>query len=161
MADKNWLGVFQMDVAANRPTAVAPVGGATAAYYATDTGVFSIWNGTAWVTLGTSGASSVARNANVAAAGSTVTDAAQLAVGFTTVTGADATKGAKLPATPVAGTLVIVKNNANAVLKLWPDAAATINAIGSNADLAMAAYTSAVLVADSTTQWFSVPLLPS
>ena len=41
----------------------------------------------------------------------------------------------KLPATPAAGTFVVVKNNAGSTLKVWPDAAATINAISSNADL--------------------------
>jgi hypothetical protein len=101
--------------------------------------------------------------ATLAAAGSTVTDAAQLVAGFTWVTAANATKGVKLPATPAAGTVCIVKNDdtANAVLKVWPDAAATINAIGSNADIAMPAKTAAIFIAYSSTQWFTIPLLPS
>lgn len=102
------------------------------------------------------------RNAPVAAAGTTVTDATQLSAGFTVVTGADGTKGVKLPATPVAGTIVIIKGTTSAVLKVWPDAAATINAIGSNGALSLASgVIPAIFIADSTTQWYSIPLLPS
>ncbi len=101
-------------------------------------------------------------NADVAAAGSTVTDAAQLSSGFTVVTGADGTKGVKLPATPAAGTMVIIKGTAAAVLKVWPDAAATINAIGSNGALSLASGAiPAIFIAKSTTQWYSLPLVPS
>lgn len=101
-------------------------------------------------------------NADVAAAGSTVTDAAQLSAGFTVVTGADGTKGVKLPATPTAGTLVIIKGTAAAVLKVWPDAAATINAIGSNGAISLASGAiPAIFIAKSATQWYTLPLVPS
>jgi hypothetical protein len=123
-----------------------------------------LWNGSAWVTVGSGTAvNSVTRNANLAATGTNLATAAQLASGFTLVTGADATVGVKLPATPAAGTLVIVKNedSANAVLKVYPDAAATINAIAANAAISLAAKVSAIFIADSTTQWYTIPLLPS
>ena len=97
----------------------------------------------------------------VAAAGSTVTDAAQLAQGFNLVTAADATKGVKLPAAPAAGTVILIQNNAASILKVWPDASATINSISSNSDLAVAAHAPAMFVASSTTQWWSFPLVPS
>lgn len=101
-------------------------------------------------------------NSDVAAAGSTVTDAAQLSSGFTVVTGADGTKGVKLPATPAAGTIVIIKGTAAAVLKVWPDAAATINAVGSNGAISLASGAiPAIFIAKSTTQWYSIPLVPS
>ena len=101
-------------------------------------------------------------NADVAAAGSTVTDAAQLSSGFTVVTGADGTKGVKLPATPAAGTMVIIKGTAAAVLKVWPDAAATINAIGSNGAISLASGAiPAIFIAKSATQWYTLPLVPS
>lgn len=101
-------------------------------------------------------------NTSVAAAGSTLTDAAQVYPGFTVVTAADGTKGIKLPAVPTAGTVVIIKGNANAVLKVWPDAAATINAVGSNGAISLASgLIPAIFIASSTTQWFTVPLLPS
>lgn len=100
-------------------------------------------------------------NTDVAATGSTVADAAQIYPGFTVVTGADATKGVVLPATPVKGTVVIVKGTTAAVLKVWPDAAATINAIGSNGAISLASLVSAMFIAKSATQWYTLPLLPS
>lgn len=98
---------------------------------------------------------------NLAATGTNLATAAQLVAGFVTVSGGDGTVGVKLPATPATGTWVVVKNNSAAVLKVWPDAAATINAIGSNANIAMAANTPAIFFADSATQWWTIPLLPS
>lgn len=93
------------------------------------------------------------RNAGVTAAGTVLADAAQLSPGFTVVTGADGTVGVKLPATPVAGTLVIIKGVTSGVLKVWPDAAATINAVGSNGALSLTTgKMPSIFVADSTTQ---------
>ncbi len=101
-------------------------------------------------------------NADVAAAGSTVSDAAQLSSGFTVVTGANGTLGVKLPATPAAGTIVIIKGTTAGVLKVWPDAAATINAIGSNGAISLASgAVPAIFIAKSSTQWYTIPLLPS
>lgn len=101
-------------------------------------------------------------NADVAATGSVLADAAQLSSGVTVVTGADGTKGVKLPATPTAGTFVAIKGTASAVLKVWPDAAATINAIGSNGAISLASGpTPAIFIATSATQWYTWPLLPS
>jgi hypothetical protein len=101
-------------------------------------------------------------NANLAAAGTTVTDAAQLLEGFTVVTGADGTKGVKLPATPTAGMVVWIKGTTAAVLKVWPDAAATINAIGSNGALSLTTgVMPSLFVAASATQWYSLPLVAS
>lgn len=100
--------------------------------------------------------------ATVAAAGSSQSDAASITTGFTLVTAADATKGAKLPAA-VAGAVCVVKNAdaANAVLKLYPATGDAINALSANASLNMAAKTSAMLIAYDATTWYSVPLLPS
>lgn len=101
-------------------------------------------------------------NTDVAAAGSTVSDAAQLSAGFTVVTGANGTLGVKLPATPAAGTIVIIKGTTAGVLKVWPDAAATINAIGSNGAISLASgVIPAIFIAKSATQWYTLPLLPS
>lgn len=101
-------------------------------------------------------------NADLAAAGSTVTDAAQLLTGFTVVTGANGTLGVKLPATPAAGTLVIIKGTTAGVLKVWPDAAATINAISSNGALSMTTGAMPLtFIAKSATQWYTLPLVAS
>lgn len=100
--------------------------------------------------------------ATVAAAGTAVGSAAALVAGFNSVTGADGTKGVVLPTAPVAGTIVIVKSvTGGSVLKVYPDAAATINAIGSNGAISMASLTCCIFIADSTTQWYTLPLLPS
>jgi hypothetical protein len=101
-------------------------------------------------------------NTDVAAAGSTVTDAAQLYPGFTVVTGANGTLGVKLPPTPTPGTVCIIKGTTSGVLKVWPDAAATINAVGSNGAMSLASgVIPAIFIAKSATQWYTLPLLPS
>lgn len=101
-------------------------------------------------------------NADVAATGSTVSDAAQLSPGFTVVTGANGTLGVKLPAAPVAGTVVWIKGTTAGVLKVWPDAAATINAIGSNGALSLTTGAMpSMFIAKSPTQWYSFPLVAS
>lgn len=101
-------------------------------------------------------------NTAVAAAGSVLADAAQLYPGITVVTGADGTKGVKLPATPTPGTIVLIKGTTSAVLKVWPDAAATINAVGSNGAISLASgVIPALFFATSATQWYTLPLLPS
>ena len=101
-------------------------------------------------------------NTAVAATGSVLADAAQVYAGFTVVSAADGTKGIKLPATPLPGTVVIIKGTAAAALKVWPDAAATINAIAANGALVLAIGTiPATFIASSSTQWHSLPLLPS
>lgn len=100
----------------------------------------------------------------VAAAGSAQGDATAVGAttGFVHATGADATKGIKLPAA-TAGKTLVVKNSdaANAVLKVYPATGDAINALSANASISMAAKTSAVFVALDTTTWYTVPLLPS
>lgn len=105
----------------------------------------------------------VVKSATVAATGSSNTDAAAVAGGFTLVTAADATKGVILP-TPVAGTVVIIKNAdaANAILKIYPNSGAAINALtATTGAYSIAAKTSTILVAYSATQWYSIPLVAS
>lgn len=99
-------------------------------------------------------------SATVAAAGSTQSDATQMAGGFTLVSAADATKGVKLPEA-AAGRVVIIKNGANAVLKVWPSTGDAINAITANSNYVLAANTSSILVAYDSTTWYSIPLLAS
>ena len=100
------------------------------------------------------------KSATVAATGSTQSDAASVSDGFTLVSAADGTKGVKLPAA-VAGRTVILKNNANAVLKVWPASGDAVNAIAADSNYVLAAYTSSLLVAYDSTTWYSVPLLAS
>jgi hypothetical protein len=96
----------------------------------------------------------------VTAVGANQGNAAALSEGFNVVTGADATKGVRLP-TAVAGMIVIVKSVTAAVLKVYPATGGAINAVAANGSLDIAASTSTMLVASSATQWYSLPLLAS
>ena len=100
------------------------------------------------------------KSATVAAAGTNQATAAAVSDGFTLVSAADGTKGILLPAA-VAGRTVILKNNANAVLKVWPAPGDAVNAIAADSNYVLAAYTSSLLVAYDSTTWYSVPLLAS
>ena len=101
----------------------------------------------------------------LAAAGSVQGDAGAITAGsngHVHVTGADATKGVKLPAA-VAGYKLTIKNDdtANAVLKVWPNTSDAINAIVADSALSMAAKTSMTIVAIDAVTWHTIPLLPS
>lgn len=99
--------------------------------------------------------------ADVAAAGSTQTDAALLAEGFQVVTGANGTLGVKLPVA-VRGAVVIIKGTTAGVLKVWPNSGAAINALTGDAAMSLASgLIPAILIAKSATQWYTLPLLPS
>jgi predicted RecA/RadA family phage recombinase len=99
-------------------------------------------------------------NADVAAAGSVQGDAAAILEGFTVVTGADGTKGVILP-TPVAGMRVEIKSTTAAVLKIYPTTGAAINAIAANGAYSAASLVPLTLIAKTTTQWYTLPLLGS
>lgn len=96
----------------------------------------------------------------VAAAGSTQGDAAALAEGINVVSAADGTKGVILP-TAVAGMVIIVKNTAAGALKIYPATGGAVNAVAANGAYSITNLTSSMLVASSTTQWYSVPLVAS
>jgi hypothetical protein len=98
--------------------------------------------------------------AAVAAAGSTQGDAAALAEGINVVSAADGSKGVILP-TAVAGMVIIVKNTAAGALKIYPATGGAINAVAANGAYSITNLTSSLLVASSTTQWYSVPLVAS
>lgn len=101
------------------------------------------------------------RSASVAAAGSAQSDAAALSEGFQAVSAADGTKGVILPV-PIAGAQVWIKGTANAVLKVYPNSGGAINGLSANAAMSLASgLTPAIFIADSTTQWYTFPLLPS
>lgn len=97
----------------------------------------------------------------VTAAGSSISDAAQLSQGLNIVTGADGTKGVILPVA-VPGMQVIVKGVTAGVLKIYPVASSTINALAASAAISLASGAIPVtLVASSSTQWYTLPLVAS
>jgi hypothetical protein len=107
----------------------------------------------------------IERQSPVTATGSTAADAARLKRGFQTVTGADGTKGVKLPAAnrTKPGDMVVIKGLTNAILKVWPGSTGGI-INGLAADAAMSLPTGlipATFIADTTSQWYTVPLVPS
>ncbi len=96
-------------------------------------------------------------SATVAAFGSVQGDAAALADGFSLVSAANGTKGVVLPAA-AAGGLCVVKNNANAILKLWPNTSDAIDALGADNAMSVPAYATLVLVAYDVTTWYSTAI---
>lgn len=98
----------------------------------------------------------------VAAAGAgAVTATAATVYGIIVATGADGTKGIKLP-TAAAGKQVVVKNTVAQILKVYPGTSDKINGgTATTGSLNMAASTSAIFFAYDAENWFSVPLLPS
>ncbi len=96
-----------------------------------------------------------------AAAGSTVADATALSsTGYQLVSGADGTKGVKLPNLGADGELT-VKNNAGSALKVYPPTGAAINGLSANAAISLAANVVAKFTWSSATQIYTSPLLPS
>jgi hypothetical protein len=111
--------------------------------------------------VGTLTGNQIIPTATVAATGSTEADAAAVTYGFTLVSAGDGTKGVILPAA-VAGRIVIIKNGAAAVLKIYPATGDGINALTvTTGSLDIAANTAAMLIAYNATTWYSLPLLPS
>lgn len=98
--------------------------------------------------------------AAVTPTGSAQGDAAALYEGYNAVSGADATKGVILP-TAAVGMRVEIKNVTAAILKIYPATGGAINGLSANAALSIAASTTTILTATSTTQWYSHPLLAS
>lgn len=99
----------------------------------------------------------------VAAAGSTNADAAAVPAAsfWCTVTGGDATKGVILPAMSV-GQIIFVKNNAAAVLKVYPYSGAAINALtATTGAISVAANAPAGFICDAAAQIWTLPLVPS
>jgi hypothetical protein len=57
--------------------------------------------------------------------------------------------------------VIIVKNTADGALKIYPATGGAINAVAANGAYSITNLTSSLLVASSTTQWYSVPLVAS
>lgn len=96
----------------------------------------------------------------VAAAGTTQADAAQLYEGHNLVTGADDTKGVRLPAA-AAGIVVTIKVGDGADLKVYPATGDAINAIAANGAMTVVDDVCFMLIARDGTTWDTLPLLPS
>lgn len=93
------------------------------------------------------------------ATGSTQTDAALVKASVTIVTGADGTKGVRLPAV-FPGESCTLFNNSGSTCKVWPPTGAAITVVGtglgsSNAAHSMLTYKTVTYTCQSATQWFA------
>ena len=96
---------------------------------------------------------------SVVAAGSSQSDAVALTKTLNIVTGADGTKGAKLPSASGGLTLTVV-NSANSALKVYPQTAQYINDLAVNIAFVIAPKASIQFYAKDATSWSSVtPLI--
>ena len=99
--------------------------------------------------------------ADVVPTGSTIADAAALYEKLCVVTGADATKGVQLPVPSGKGARVILKNATAAILKVYPQSGATINALSASAAISIAASVPVTFISLDGTNWVSFPLVAS
>lgn len=92
--------------------------------------------------------------ATVTAAGTGIGSAALLTKDNNVVTGADGTKGVKLPVAVVDDQIRVINTDATSVLKVFPITGSQINALGASAAFSIAPLREAVFIARSTTQWY-------
>jgi hypothetical protein len=95
--------------------------------------------------------------ATAAAAGSTQATATPLTASVNHVTGADGTKGVRLPAIAQPGQIVAVYNATSAqALKVYPPTGGTINGGAANAAVTQSGLTLALFIATSSTNWAAI-----
>jgi hypothetical protein len=104
---------------------------------------------------GGAGAAADTVNAAVQAAGTTQGTATPLTAVISAVT--TGSGGVALPAAPTAGAHQYVRNSLTSALSLYPASGVAINALAANAPITVPADTTALLVAVTATQWFTVP----
>lgn len=98
---------------------------------------------------------------NVTAAGSTYADATVMYPGFNIISGADGTKGVKLP-TVSTGSVAIIKNESASALKVYAFASNQINTLTLTTGVyTMAAYSSVIMIGADSTTWYSIPYVAS
>lgn len=91
----------------------------------------------------------------LAAAGANQGNAAAIATDLVAVTGADGTKGVKLPTAAVGKEVVVINTDAAAVLKVYPATGASINSLSANAAISIGPGQQATFVGTSTTKWYA------
>ncbi len=98
------------------------------------------------------------RVAVIALAGTTQATGTKITAPTVVIT--SGTDSATLP-TPNAGDVIQVINVAGSTAKIWPASGGTINALSQDAEISMATAKSALFVAQTSTQWRTIPLVPS
>jgi len=100
----------------------------------------------------------------VAAAGSTIADAAALANTFIThITSDGAAKGVKLPAVTTAGVVRIVVNNSSTAAELYAESTGTVNGAAADASMVIPASKGVLCISTAAKTWiaFDLPALAS
>lgn len=100
-------------------------------------------------------------SSNPTPTGTVVGNATAITLGVVKAADAVADTGLVLPTAPAAGSWAFIINGSGNTTKIYPDASATINAIGSNGPISLTTLQRALFVATSTTQWYTFPLVPS
>ena len=100
------------------------------------------------------------QGASLAATGTVQGDAAEIKSAVTIITGADGTKGTKLPASK-AGEWCITFNNSGSTCKMYPPTGAAISVAGTGLGSANTAfshltYACTLWICQSSTQWLAV-----
>jgi hypothetical protein len=118
----------------------------------------ALLSGNSMTSVSTSGDSTVGSGlvlsdvGTVAAAGSTIADAAAVATHVTIVTGADGTKGVKLPTGATTGEVYVISNSAAAVLKVYATSE-TLNGVAGATGFSIAASKGAICVKSGAATW--------
>jgi hypothetical protein len=101
------------------------------------------------------GAGFSADTAVVAALGTNQGNAAAMTADVNAITGADGTKGVKLPAATGGAAVTVINTDPSNVLNVYPATGGTINSLSANAAFALGPGRSASFNATSTTQWYA------
>lgn len=142
----DYLGV---GVAASRPTTPNLATGCLGLYFATDTLVWSVWNGSAWI----GAPAPLNTEASVSFAGTNQAGATAITTKITFITGG--TGGVKLSA-PVAGQPVNVINTLSIQGTVYPNGSTdVIEANGTTVGVVIAANGDITFWPSSSTQWWA------
>lgn len=151
MASNAYLSLVTSGLAAQRlPTPELP---SSLFYYATDTGVLSFWNGSAWLIIATVGITT----GLTASATQTLVAATQLVLGTNVVT-VCATIGnaVKLPQSPSPNQECLVLNNGAAAASVFPgESTSTIDGGSAGAAVTLTQAKSALFVCTVAGAWVS------
>src|SRR3990167_7135850 len=98
----------------------------------------------------------VSVGAALTAAGTTQSDALQLAAVVNQVTTAASGTGVKLYATPVAGDVQVVYNGGANVLKVYPQTSGTINQLAADTHISLPTNTACMFFAATTAAWLAI-----
>lgn len=151
MSQNAYLSLVGSGLAAARP--LAPELPSSLFYYATDTGVLSIWTGAAWLVIYTAGVT-IGVTASVT---QTLVAATQLSQG-NNVIAVCATIGnaVKLPQSPAVGQECLVINNGAAAASIFPgESTSTIDGAGAGAAVTLTQAKSALFLCTAAGAWIS------